>query len=159
MQVVEHITYDFTGQFHYGTRPIPVGAYTISDMHVTEHGQELLDLGRAVQPPVVLHRRGRAAHVRHRLHGDRRALVGAPDVAELYWKWVGEDHPTIGLVTATLHVPPGRGPLAGVGPRTAHRRRDGRRRHRALARARRARRGRSWRAGSRSRRRGCPRCP
>ena len=45
MHVVEHITYDFPGQFHYGTRPIPVGAYTISDVHVSEHGQELVFLG------------------------------------------------------------------------------------------------------------------
>ena len=45
MKVVEHITYDFTGQFHYGTRPIPVGAYTISDVHVTDRGQELLTSG------------------------------------------------------------------------------------------------------------------
>ena len=65
------------------------------------------------------------------------AAVGAPDVAELYWKWVGEDHPTIGLVTATLHVPPGAGALQawGHGPLTGVVRVDGR--HRALARARR----------------------
>ena len=39
----------------------------------------------------------------------------APDIDELYWKWVGEDHPTIGLVTATLHVPPGAGALKAWG--------------------------------------------
>lgn len=32
MRVVEHLTYDFTGRFSFGTRPIPVGPYTITDM-------------------------------------------------------------------------------------------------------------------------------
>ena len=45
MHVVEHITYDFHGPFSYGTRPIPVGPYQITDMRVTEHGQELTSVG------------------------------------------------------------------------------------------------------------------
>ena len=39
LRVVEHITYKFTGQFHFGTRPIPVGNYAISNMVVTEHSK------------------------------------------------------------------------------------------------------------------------
>ena len=66
MQVVEHITYDFTGQFHYGTRPIPVGAYTISDMHVTEHGQELLTSGAPYNLQWFFTAEDETAHVRHR---------------------------------------------------------------------------------------------
>ena len=38
MRVVEHITYNFTGSFSYGTRPIPSGPYVISDMAVSERG-------------------------------------------------------------------------------------------------------------------------
>ena len=41
MRVVEHITYDFDGDFHNGTRPIPPGNYDIVDMTVTEHGEPL----------------------------------------------------------------------------------------------------------------------
>ena len=121
MRVVEHITYDFTGQFHYGTRPIPVGAYTISDVHVTEHGQELLTSGAPynLQWFFTAEDETRTFDISYTVTG---ATIGTPDVAELYWKWVGEDHPTIGLVTATLHVPPGpdrlrawgHGPLTGV---------------------------------------------
>ena len=119
MQVVEHITYDFTGQFHYGTRPIPVGAYTISDMHVAEQGHELLTSGAPynLQWFFTAEDEQRTFDISYTVTG---AAIGAPDVAELYWKWVGEDHPTIGLVTATLHVPPGADPLKawGHGPLT-----------------------------------------
>ena len=114
MHVVEHITYDFTGQFHYGTRPIPVGAYTISDVHVTEHGQELATSGAPynLQWFFTAEDEQRTFDVSYTVTG---ALVVAPDIDELYWKWVGEDHPTIGLVTATLHVPDGAGELKAWG--------------------------------------------
>ena len=76
---------------------------------------------RAVQPHRgTSPRRTRPARSTSRTRCGRRRSHG-PDVAELYWKWVGEDHPTIGLVTATLHVPPGPGRGAGLGPRPAHR--------------------------------------
>jgi uncharacterized membrane protein len=120
MKVVEHITYDFTGQFHYGTRPIPIGAYTISDVRVTENGQELTASGAPynLQWFFTAQDEQRTFDISYTVTG---AAIGTPDVAELYWKWVGEDHPTIGLVTATLHVPPGpdrlrawgHGPLTG----------------------------------------------
>src|SRR5688572_1734670 len=45
MHVVERITYDFKGPFSFGTRPIPVGAYELTDMRVTENGQELSSVG------------------------------------------------------------------------------------------------------------------
>ncbi len=45
LHVVEHITYDFTGRFSFGTRPIPVGTYTISDMTVTERGAAVASSG------------------------------------------------------------------------------------------------------------------
>jgi uncharacterized membrane protein len=114
MQVVEHITYDFTGQFHFGTRPIPLGAYTISDVHVTEHGQELPTSGAPynLQWYFSAEDESRTFDIRYTVTG---AVIGTPDVAELYWKWVGEDHPTIGDVTATLAVPPGPGDLRAWG--------------------------------------------
>src|SRR4051812_34884061 len=41
LRVVEHIDYDFDGEFHHGTRPIPRGEYQIVDMTVSEDGQPL----------------------------------------------------------------------------------------------------------------------
>lgn len=119
MQVVEHITYDFTGQFHYGTRPIPVGSYTITDMTVSEHGQPLTSTGAPYNLTWYFDARDeqRTFDIAYTVRG---AVVAGSDVDELYWKWVGEDHPTIRLVTATLHVPPGPGELRawGHGPLT-----------------------------------------
>ncbi len=114
MHVVEHITYDFTGQFHYGTRPIPVGNYQISDMTVTEHGQPLPNTGAPYNLTWYFSAQDetRTFDIAYTVSG---AAVAGSDVAELYWKWVGEDHPTIGLVTATLKVPPGVGKLRAWG--------------------------------------------
>src|SRR5687768_12166596 len=49
MNVVEHITYDFEGEFHNGHRGIPpAGYYTVTDMHVTDAatGEALASSGR-----------------------------------------------------------------------------------------------------------------
>ena len=101
-------------------------------MHVTEHGQELLTSGAPynLQWFFTAEDETRTFDIAYTVTG---AAIGTPDVAELYWKWVGEDHPTIGLVTATLHVPPGAGRLRawGHGPLTGTVQR--RRRHRPLA--------------------------
>ena len=119
MHVVEHITYDFTGQFHYGTRPIPVGNYQITDMLVTERGAPIQSSGAPYNLTFYFDAQDeqRTFDIAYTVHG---AASAGPDVAELYWKWVGEDHPTIGLVTATLVVPPGDGRLRawGHGPLT-----------------------------------------
>ncbi|MBK5288493.1 MAG: DUF2207 domain-containing protein, partial [Acidimicrobiia bacterium] len=128
MRVIEHITYDFTGSFTYGTRPIPVGAYSITDMQVSEHDQPLVSIGAPynLQWYFTAENETRTFDVAYTV---APAAIGAPDVAAVYWKWVGTEHPTIGLVTATLHTPPGagtlrawgHGPLAGtvtVGPDT-----------------------------------------
>ncbi len=119
MHVVEHITYDFTGSFSYGTRPIPVGTYAISDMTVSEHGAALVSTGAPynLQWYFTAENEQRTFDIAYTVTG---AAVGAPDVAAEYWKWVGTEHPTIGQVTATLHVPPGDGRLRawGHGPLT-----------------------------------------
>ncbi len=119
MAIVEHITYDFTGQFHYGTRPIPVGNYQITDMVVTERGETIQSTGAPYNLTFYFDAQDeqRTFDVAYTVRG---AASAGPDVAELYWKWVGEDHPTIGLVTANLTVPPGDGELRawGHGPLT-----------------------------------------
>ncbi len=114
MRVVEHITYDFTGSFTYGTRPIPVGAYTISDMVVTEAGRPLVSTGAPynLQWYFTAENETRTFDIAYTVTA---AAIGAPDVAALYWKWVGTEHPSIGVVTAALHVPPGEGTLKGWG--------------------------------------------
>ena len=121
LRIRERITYRFTGSFSYGTRPIPVGAYTITDMTVTERGRRLPTSGEPhnLQWWFSAQDEERTFTIAYTVTGAARA---GPDVAEVYWKWVGEDHPTIGLVTARLRVPagPGRlrawghGPLAGT---------------------------------------------
>ena len=117
MRVVEHITYDFTGSFSFGTRPIPVGNYTISDMTVTEHGQPLVSSGAPYNLEwfFIAENEKRTFDIAYTVTG---AAVGAPDVAAVYWKWVGTEHPTIGRVDAVLHVPAGAGTLEvwGHGP-------------------------------------------
>ncbi|HEY3724378.1 MAG TPA: DUF2207 domain-containing protein [Acidimicrobiia bacterium] len=121
LRVVEHLTYDFTGAFTYGTRPIPVGSYQISDVSVSEHGRPLTSVGAPYNLQWFFDAKDeqRTFDVAYTVHG---AAVAGPDVVELYWKWVGDAHPTIGTVRVTLAVPPGpgrvrawgHGPLDGV---------------------------------------------
>ena len=121
MRVVEHITYDFTGKFSYGTRPIPSGPYVISDMTVSERGTALVSTGAPnnLQWYFTAQDETRTFDIAYTVAG---AAVGAPDVDALYWKWVGTEHPTIGTVKATLHVPAGAGVLKawGHGPLTGN---------------------------------------
>ena len=114
MHVVEHITYDFHGQFSFGTRPIPVGAYQITDMRVTEAAQELPSVGAPYNLQWFFHAKDeqRTFDIEYTVLG--AATVG-PDVTELYWKWVGEQHPKIDEVIARLTVPPGPGRLRAWG--------------------------------------------
>ena len=114
MRVVEHITYDFTGSFSYGTRPIPSGPYVISDMAVSERGNALTSVGAPnnLQWYFNAQDETRTFDIAYTVTG---AAVGAPDVDALYWKWVGTEHPTIGRVRAVLHVPAGAGELKAWG--------------------------------------------
>ena len=114
MRVVEHITYDFTGSFSYGTRPIPSGPYVISDMAVSERGNALTSVGAPnnLQWYFNAQDETRTFDIAYTVTG---AAVGAPDVDALYWKWVGTEHPTIGRVRAVLHVPAGVGELKAWG--------------------------------------------
>jgi hypothetical protein len=114
MRVVERITYDFRGAFTYGTRPIPGGPYLIEDVRVTEDGRELEQVGA----PYNLRWFFTAEDERRTFtvgYTVRDAVTVGPDVAELYWKWVGEDHPGIGRVRVTLTVPGGPGAVRAWG--------------------------------------------
>ena len=114
MHVVEHITYDFHGPFSYGTRPIPVGAYEIADARVSENGRELSSVGAPYNLQWFFSAKDeqRTFDVEYTV---RPGATVAPDVGEVYWKWVGEQHPKIGEVTATLTVPPGSGEVQAWG--------------------------------------------
>jgi uncharacterized membrane protein len=114
MRVVEHLTYDFTGSFSFGTRPIPLGPYLISDVSVTEHGRPLVAVGAPynLQWFFTAKDEQRTFDVAYTV---TNAAVVGPDVVELYWKWVGEAHPTIGRVNVALTVPPGAGPIRAWG--------------------------------------------
>src|SRR5688572_17880757 len=94
MRVVEHLTYDFDGEFQNGTRPIPRGDYEIVDMAVTERGEPLPFDGAPYDLAWHYDARDeqRTFDVAYTvLHA---AKVG-PDVGELYWKWVGDQHPGV----------------------------------------------------------------
>ena len=104
MRVVEHLTYDFEGEFHNGTRPIPRGDYEIVDMAVTERGEPLPFEGAPHDLAWHYDARDerRTFDVAYTVLG--AAEVG-PDVGELYWKWVGDQHPGVGEVRVALDVP------------------------------------------------------
>ncbi|MEA3076588.1 MAG: hypothetical protein QOF60_1496 [Actinomycetota bacterium] len=106
MRVVEHLTYDFEGEFHNGTRPIPAGDYEIVDVGVTDHdtGEPLPFEGAPYN--LTWHYTAvderRTFDVAYTVLG--AAKVG-PDVGELFWKFVGELHPGVGEVRVELGVP------------------------------------------------------
>lgn len=114
MRVVEHLTYDFTGDFTYGTRPIPRGAYEIRDVSVSEHGRpiEFVNAPYDLMWFFVAADEQRTFDIAYTV---APAVTVGADAAELYWKWVGETHPTIHRVRVALAVPPGPGRLLAWG--------------------------------------------
>ncbi|MEA3076719.1 MAG: hypothetical protein QOF60_1627, partial [Actinomycetota bacterium] len=104
MRVVEHLDYDFSGVFHHGTRPIPKGDYRIVDMTVSENGRPLPSHGAPYDLSWDY-----SAKDEQRTFDISYTVLGATkfgsDVGELYWKWVGTDHPPIGVVHAQVIVP------------------------------------------------------
>ncbi len=122
MDVTEHITYDFHGSFHRATRAIPSGAtYEIRDVQVSENGRPL-----PVEGPPNDFAWTFSASDETRTFDIHYLVVGAvavgPDVGELYWKFVGTDHPGIGDMTVEIATPAAEGgvrawahgPLNGV---------------------------------------------
>jgi uncharacterized membrane protein len=106
MRVVEHITYDFQGEFHNGTRAIPRGPYEVVDVRVTDraNGQALPFEGDAYDLAWHFTARDEERTFDISYTVLRAAQVG-PDVAELYWKFVGPDHPGINRVRISIEVP------------------------------------------------------
>ena len=104
MRVVEHLTYDFEGEFHNGTRPIPRGDYELVDMTVTERGQPLPFDGAPHDLAWHYDARDERRTFDVAYTVLRAAKVGL-DVGELYWKWVGDQHPGVGEVRVALDVP------------------------------------------------------
>src|SRR5439155_16073552 len=122
MDVTEHVTYDFRGSFHRATRTIPSGArYEVRDVQVSEGGRPL-----PVDGPPTDFAWTFSANDEQRTFDIHYLVVGAvavgPDVGELYWKFVGTDHPGIGDMSVRLVTPAAEGgvrawahgPLNGV---------------------------------------------
>ena len=107
MHVVEHITYDFDGEFHNGTRFIPASdAYDIVEMSVRDRdtGESLPFTGA----PYQLAWQYDALNERKTFDISYTVLGAADvydDVGELYWKFVGDEHPGVGVVRVSLEVP------------------------------------------------------
>ena len=104
MRVVEHIDFDFDGSFSKGTRPIPRGDYRIVEMSVSEGGRPLPIHGAPYDLSWDF-----SAKDEKRTFDVAYTVLGATrfgsDVGELYWKWVGTDHPYIQVVQVRLNVP------------------------------------------------------
>ena len=105
MRVAEHITYDFEGEFHNGHRGIPAGDYSITEISVTdERGAPLPFEGSA--DALTWHYDARDER---RTFTVSYSVIGAakvgPDVGELYWQFVGSEHPGVDVVRIELQVP------------------------------------------------------
>lgn len=121
VDVIEHVTYDFDGEFHNGTHPIRPGEpYRLTNMLVTENGRPLPFEGAPYD--LAWHfdanDERRTFDISYRIEAN---TVMGSDVGEFYWQWVGREHPTIGVVQVVLRVPGdgdgvlvwGHGPLNG----------------------------------------------
>lgn len=116
MVVVEHLTYEFHGDYNGGTRSIPPSSrYQVVDVTVVEDGRslELVDANpaslrwRGLGPPGKV--TGRHTYdLSYRVIG---AVTVAPDVGELYWQFVGADFPFVAHVGVTITMP---GPSEGI---------------------------------------------
>lgn len=120
MHVVEQVTYRFDGgPFTIGIRSFESDLERITDFTVTEDGSP-----RRVSPPSITPTGqwewflGGQARNETRTYEVRYRVVGAvsvgPDVGELYWQFIGKDHPGIGEMQVRVHVP-GTWPLVEEG--------------------------------------------
>ena len=106
MRVTDHITYDFEGEFHNGTRTIPRGDYRIVEVSVRDRaaGRPLPFEGDAYDLAWHFDARDeqRTFDITYTVLG---AVKVGSDVGELYWKFVGPDHPGIGRVAVVVDLP------------------------------------------------------
>ncbi len=118
MDVVEHVTYDFTGTCHGGIRQINLNAqstddnigathYTLSPITVTENGEPaplaeegpgFVKWGQANVLVSGVHHYDLSYHVDD-------AVDVAPDVGVLFWQFVGTGFPFQDHVSVTIHTP------------------------------------------------------
>lgn len=105
LHVRERITYVFDGEFHNGARPIPPGDYQITDVVVREGEHVIPSRGAPYDLAWSFDARDetRTFAISYVVRG--AAKVGS-DVGELYWQWVGADHPGVGLVDVRLLLDP-----------------------------------------------------
>jgi uncharacterized membrane protein len=106
MRVVEHITYDFDGEFRNGHRTIPRGDYRIVEVGVRDRNRNrpLPFEGDAYDLTWHFDARDeqRTFDISYTVLG---AVKVGSDVGELYWKFVGPDHPGIGRVAVVVDLP------------------------------------------------------
>ncbi|MBL8777041.1 MAG: DUF2207 domain-containing protein [Acidimicrobiales bacterium] len=130
MDVVERATYDFTGEFSVGVRDFESAGfdYEITDIEASEGGEPLptitdtpslyewdLDGDLEGSPSTS------GTHTYELRYTVESAAIVHPDVAELYWNWIGTTSPGTDRLDVDLQVPgPGRqvrawahGPLNG----------------------------------------------
>ncbi|MCB1015625.1 MAG: DUF2207 domain-containing protein [Acidimicrobiales bacterium] len=128
MDVVERATYDFTGNFSVGTRSFESAGfdYEIVDVRAFEDGEPLPTITDTpslfewdLDPDADSSTSGTHTYeLRYRVTD---AALVHPDVAELYWNWIGTTSPGTDRLDVDLQVPgPGRqvrawahGPLNG----------------------------------------------
>lgn len=128
MDVVERATYDFTGNFSVGTRSFEEARYDyeITGIEASEDGRPLPEVTNTptlfewdLDPDADASTTGTHTYeLRYTVEG---AAQVHPDVAELYWNWVGTTSPGTDRLDVDLTVPgPGRqvrawahGPLNG----------------------------------------------
>lgn len=128
MDVVERATYDFTGNFSVGTRTFETARYdySIEDIQAFEDGEPLPTITNLstlfewdLDPDADSSTTGTHTYeLRYRVVD---AAVVHPDVAELYWNWIGTTSPGTDRLDVDLEVPPpgegvrawAHGPLSG----------------------------------------------
>lgn len=110
MDVVEKVRYSFSGTFTVGIRSFQSNEDDIRDFSVTDKTGTLRvelpseslsgDFEWFFAQPIT--DADRTFTVRY--HVDDAVQVG-PDVGELYWQFIGDDHPGIGSMTVALDMP------------------------------------------------------
>ncbi len=115
MDVVERATYDFTGEFSVGSRSFESAGfeYEIVDIEASEDGEPLptitdtpslyewdLDGDTAGAPSTT------GTHTYELRYTVTDAAIVHPDVAELYWNWIGTTSPGTDRLDVDLQVPP-----------------------------------------------------
>lgn len=106
MKVVEHLTYEFDGVFNVGDRDIPASPdYLVVDMTASEGGQPR----PTVNPDPASFEWDLGGATGRHTYEIAYTVIGVvdvgPDVGELYWKFIGDDFPSVGRLDVTITFP------------------------------------------------------